>query len=246
MRLTFPRERILRLIQHSEANPEVTPLFHEQGGGYEDYKGSEDDDEEAPIPEPKSLVIVGDHGIYICSRSRNMLLDDETTHGPEDGDYPKGRSKYIAYANECNPDEMEFEDCWDVKQRSFGGDDGVDAIPWSWIEQWRERCRDSGDLVLDLEPNGSMALIIPADVGGHLDLLRKAFHTAKKRLGLTDDMLGAKMQVRGVECTIVGCKPRARKFHVVLQKGPGSFLRVDAKDVVQHFRLKKLLNLEAG
>lgn len=69
------------------------------------------------------LALVGDHGVYLMVFGKG---------GPKrEGDKP-----LIAYANEINPETMEFEAWWDAKGDSFGGDDGCDAVPVKWVREW--------------------------------------------------------------------------------------------------------------
>ena len=60
-------------------------------------------------------IIVGDHGVYIMSTAANQ---------------PKGKDgrPLIAYAIECNPETQEFGAWWDVKQSTWGGDDGTEFL----------------------------------------------------------------------------------------------------------------------
>lgn len=61
--------------------------------------------------------IVGDHGVYLM----------------HNGTRPEGEESVVVYARECDPTKMEFDDWWDAKRASFGGDDGVDFIPPTFI-----------------------------------------------------------------------------------------------------------------
>jgi hypothetical protein len=63
------------------------------------------------------LHLVGDHGVYLMSTGDPILKDPA-----------KPESSLVCYANECNPDALEFNDWWEVKQETFGGDDGVEFI----------------------------------------------------------------------------------------------------------------------
>lgn len=61
--------------------------------------------------------IVGDHGVYLM----------------HNGNRPDGENPVVVYARECDPTKMEFDDWWDAKRASFGGDDGVDFIPAAFV-----------------------------------------------------------------------------------------------------------------
>jgi hypothetical protein len=65
------------------------------------------------------LWLVGDEGIYLMSNGSPGLID------------PQGKtaeSNLVAYARECNPKTMDFDAWWSAKQRSWGGDDGVEFL----------------------------------------------------------------------------------------------------------------------
>jgi len=57
----------------------------------------------------KGLWLVGDEGVYLMPNS--------------DGD-----TRTIAYAKECDPTKLDFDEWWNVKRATFGGDDGVEFI----------------------------------------------------------------------------------------------------------------------
>jgi len=55
--------------------------------------------------------IVGDEGVYLMHNGKGN----------------EGK-QHVVYATECNPNTMEFDDWWNVKNTTFGGDDGVDFV----------------------------------------------------------------------------------------------------------------------
>lgn len=55
------------------------------------------------------ILLVGDEGVYIM------------TGGPKKG-------APIAYALGCDPEKDEFDDWWELKRATFGGDDGVEHL----------------------------------------------------------------------------------------------------------------------
>lgn len=63
--------------------------------------------------------LAGDNGVYLMANSLRSVDHD-------------GRP-FIAYAQECNPHTC--DDWWQVKRRSFGGDDGVDFVDKETVEQ---------------------------------------------------------------------------------------------------------------
>jgi hypothetical protein len=73
------------------------------------------EDDEALEP---GLWLVGDQGVYLMS------------NGVRDEDRPSS----AVYAEECNPDTVEFEDWWAFKRASFGGDDGVEYLDPSFVQ----------------------------------------------------------------------------------------------------------------
>lgn len=101
MILHFPKKRVLELITHTQRHPELQPLY-----------GQADD--------RPHLWLVGDHGVYLMSPSTTVL------HNPEKPDLPSASK--VAYAKECDPENLPFDEWWANKQDSFGGDDGVERI----------------------------------------------------------------------------------------------------------------------
>lgn len=74
-----------------------------------DYSGNKD----------KGLWLVGDHGVYLMAN---------TSDGIHNSKMQKGDKHFVVYADECNPDKMEFDEWWANKRASFGGDDGVETL----------------------------------------------------------------------------------------------------------------------
>ncbi|MEJ6847532.1 DUF3085 domain-containing protein [Sinorhizobium fredii] len=69
--------------------------------------------------------IVGDQGVYLM----------------HNGNRPEGDKAVVAYARECNPDTLSFDEWWQSKRASFGGDDGADFIePEAIINAASEGC----------------------------------------------------------------------------------------------------------
>ncbi|THK37626.1 DUF3085 domain-containing protein [Ensifer sp. MPMI2T] len=56
--------------------------------------------------------VVGDQGVYLM---HNAIL-------------PEGEKAFVVYAVECNPETLPFDEWWDTKRATFGGDDGADFI----------------------------------------------------------------------------------------------------------------------
>ena len=64
----------------------------------------------------KGLWLVGDDGVYLMSNT-------------------EGATRTIAYARECDPAKLEFDEWWHAKRATFGGDDGVEFISIEEIER---------------------------------------------------------------------------------------------------------------
>ena len=65
--------------------------------------------------EPVNVRLVGDEGVYFMPK--RFRRAGETARSP------------IVFAEECNPNTMEFEDWWQNKRNSWGGDDGSTNVP---------------------------------------------------------------------------------------------------------------------
>lgn len=68
-----------------------------------------------------SLWLVGDQGVYLMSNGRPGLKED-------------GGGNVVAYAEQINPDKLEFDVWYPRKRTAFGGDDGVEPITVADIE----------------------------------------------------------------------------------------------------------------
>ena len=99
--LKFKPSEVGRLIDHTNANPEMRTLYGE------------------PVTEP-SLWLVGDHGVYLMSGS--------VVNKPPANEAPDTHKTDVVYAVNCNPQTMSFDDWWKVKGATFGGDDGIVPI----------------------------------------------------------------------------------------------------------------------
>lgn len=83
------------------------------------------------------IVLVKDHGVYTLS---------------EKGEMENGRRSTIAWAVECNPDMVPFDDWWERARAEFGGDDLAEQL-------------DPNDAVFDRVIDESFDLRIGADAG---------------------------------------------------------------------------------
>lgn len=62
---------------------------------------------------------MGDQGVYLMANTSDGIHHSGLGHN---------QRRPVVYAHECNPDTMEFEDWWEAKRQSFGGDDGSEFI----------------------------------------------------------------------------------------------------------------------
>ncbi|MCW3782508.1 DUF3085 domain-containing protein [Defluviimonas salinarum] len=85
---------------------------------------------------PAGLHLVGDHGVYIMS---NAPIEDVRAAGVD----------HVAYAAEANPAKVPFDDLWEIKRASFGGDDGVEFLG---AEDVRAGIVPGHPYVIDLSP----------------------------------------------------------------------------------------------
>lgn len=103
--LSFPIESVRALIARGRADAEAN-------GGYRNpHYGLDPSRDEQP-----GLRLVGDHGVYLCSN----------------GKLPDGERPFVAYALECDP--RTNDEWFEVKRKTFGGDDGVEFIDADQLE----------------------------------------------------------------------------------------------------------------
>lgn len=132
MILTFDREHLKRLVASAKAATERSPVYDQlydpryrkDGKAPPDGAFPEPDDID-PTKIPPALWLVADHGVYLMSNAKVEL--------------PKGGKHDVAYAREADPNKVEFDDWWDVRSEVFGGDDGVELIPFDSLEEWLNR-----------------------------------------------------------------------------------------------------------
>lgn len=97
MKLRFPKEGVLRLIEHTQKHPKMLSIYGKE-----------------PESRPH-LILVGDDGVYLGSGSEERLPGEDTYH-------------FVVYAEEINPNTVEFDLWWERKRASFGGDDGIEPV----------------------------------------------------------------------------------------------------------------------
>ena len=125
MKLTFPADIVAKLIEHSAKSPKHSPTYSQK---------------ETAKP---GLWLVGDDGVYLMSNGTPAMANDGSLITEEPKFPTKPIKRLVAYANECNPEEMDFDDWWAAKRASFGGDDGVEFIPLTDIPK-------SGEIVIEI------------------------------------------------------------------------------------------------
>ncbi len=134
MKLHFSWNEIEKLIEEVNTAKTARTLYEEETG--------------------KGLWLVGDHGVYLMPN---------TTDGVHHSNLGKDDHRLVVYARECNPDTMEFDDWWDNKRRSFGGDDGVEFLDLKEIQALAARGSVDGhrpdSLALSFSP-GQFALSV--------------------------------------------------------------------------------------
>lgn len=103
--LSFPIQAVRNVIARGRADA------RSHGGFRDPYYGLRPGEGDRP-----GLWLVGDQGVYLCSN----------------GKLPDGARPLVAYAEECDPRSNE---AWfEIKRRTFGGDDGVDFIDAEQLE----------------------------------------------------------------------------------------------------------------
>ncbi len=115
--LSFPLTSVREVIARGRADAEA------HGGFRHPYYGLRPDKDEKP-----GLWLVGDQGVYLLSN----------------GKLPDDAKPLVVYAGECDP--RTNDDWFDVKRRTFGGDDGVDLIDAKQLEAMMAAAPDATHL----------------------------------------------------------------------------------------------------
>lgn len=119
MKLHFDAKIVKLIREHAASAPDHIPLYDQ------------------PETKRPGLWLVGDQGVY--------LMSNGTPHQPRPGGLENER--LVAYAAECNPETLPFEQWWEAKGRSFGADDGSEFIAL-------EDVPENGEIVIDISRNG--------------------------------------------------------------------------------------------
>jgi hypothetical protein len=99
MKLHFEPKDVEKLIQHTYAAQSHKVLYGNKATA------------------KPGLWLVGDDGVYLMSNGIPSI--------------PKGNNtnkQFVVYADECNPDIQDFDEWWEVKNATFGPDDGCEFI----------------------------------------------------------------------------------------------------------------------
>ena len=126
MHLTFKHERLAELWRAAKPQweKEVRPSYVQTLG-----------EPDAPPAVPAGFWLVGDEGVYLMHNGR--------AHDTGEKRQP------VVYAEECNPETMLFDDWWEIKNTTFGEDDGVEDIERNIVE---DAVRTKSNLRICFEP----------------------------------------------------------------------------------------------
>lgn len=115
--LSFPLTSVRDAIARGRTDAEANGGFRDPNYGLRPGKDQK-----------PGLWLVGDHGVYLMSNGQ--LLD--------------GAKPLVVYAEECDPSTN--DDWFDVKRRTFGGDDGVDFVDAEQLEPMMEAAPEATHL----------------------------------------------------------------------------------------------------
>ena len=127
--LSFPIEFVRAMIARGRADAEAN------GGFRNPHYGLHPGRDEQP-----GVCLVGDHGVYLFS----------------DGKLPDGEKPFVAYALEC---DRTNDDWFEVKRKTFGGDEGVEFIDAEQLEAMIAATPNARHLGINFQPD-SMELFI--------------------------------------------------------------------------------------
>lgn len=130
MKLHFPVNEIEKALEEINTAKTANPLYGEVTG--------------------KGFWLVGDQGVYLMPNTH-----DGKYHGAHIDNPGVKHEKICVYAEECNPQKVDFDTWWENKRASFGGDDGVEFIELATIESLIVKARKSPSaayLVIDIKP----------------------------------------------------------------------------------------------
>lgn len=105
MILTFERSTVEELLQHSVNSTSWRSLYGEKK------------------TQKPGLWLIGDQGVYLMSNGDPGKLISKIGEGG-----PGKESHHVCYADQVNPETLDFDEWWSNKRASFGGDDGCDFL----------------------------------------------------------------------------------------------------------------------
>jgi len=73
-----------------------------------------------------ALWRVGDQGVYLMAN---------TSDGPRQMACKEDNKTFVVHAAECDLTTLPFDQWWDAKRATFGGDDGVEFIALAEVER---------------------------------------------------------------------------------------------------------------
>lgn len=117
--LKFDKADVQRLVDHVKAHPEYVALYGQ------------------PETVKPGLWLVGDHGVYLMTNTKEKLLNDNQLSA---SDTEPGRC-FVVYAEGINPEKDDSGDWWDRKVETFGGDDGVEFLELEAVENQLKRVK---------------------------------------------------------------------------------------------------------
>ncbi len=123
MKLSFNKADVQKLIDHAKSSKKHRLPYGKK--------------KEVP-----GLMLVGDQGIY--------LMSSGIPHLPKEGG--KENDSFVVYPKQCDPTKMEFDDWWEAKRAAFGGDDGVEFLPLSGVEESLRLNAKFPDFVIMMTP----------------------------------------------------------------------------------------------
>jgi hypothetical protein len=83
------------------------------------------------------------------------LVGDEGVYLMHNGQRPEGEKPMVVYATECDPTKLDFDDWWNTKRATWGGDDGVEFIAETTI---RKIVEDGDDVAFEFDKD-QMAIL---------------------------------------------------------------------------------------
>ena len=132
--LTFPLASVREVIARGRADAQAN------GGFRNPYYGLMPGKDEQP-----GLWLVGDQGVYLLSN----------------GKLAGSQNPFVGYAEECNP--ATNDDWFEVKRRTFGGDDGVDFLDAGQLEAMMAASPDATHLRIVFEADSMQLFLIGHD-----------------------------------------------------------------------------------